>query len=407
MPNYQKTKLACYLGFITQAITANFAPLLFLEFHHDYDISLGNIALISTCFFFTQLLVDAFCAKYVDRIGYRTCIVSSEICAAAGLVGLAFLPDLLPNPFIGIMCSVIIYAIGSGLIEVLCSPIVEACPFENKEATMSLLHSFYCWGSVGVILLSTLFLQLFGKGSWTVLALLWALLPLANALWFTKVPIAHLTEEGEGLPLGKLLTNKLFWIFAALMFAAGACELSMSQWASAFAESGLGVSKTVGDLAGPCLFAVLMGCARVIYAKFGDRLNLLNTQMLSAGLCVVAYLLAALSPNPLLALLGCGLCGLSVGILWPGTISVASRSLPKGGTAMFALLALFGDLGCSGGPTLVGMVSGAFGGELKTGLLFAVVFPVFLIAAALACKRALRHRKAQCLGSQFAPGGGG
>ena len=303
--------------------------------------------------------------------------------------------------------AVFLYAIGGGLIEVLISPIVEACPTDNKASVMSLLHSFYCWGSVGVILLSTLFLQLFGKGSWTVLALLWALLPLANALWFTKVPIAHLTEEGEGLPLGKLLTNKLFWIFAALMFAAGACELSMSQWASAFAESGLGVSKTVGDLAGPCLFAVLMGCARVIYAKFGDRLNLLNTQMLSAGLCVVAYLLAALSPNPLLALLGCGLCGLSVGILWPGTISVASRSLPKGGTAMFALLALFGDLGCSGGPTLVGMVSGAFGGELKTGLLFAVVFPVFLIAAALACKRALRHRKAQCLGSQFTPGGGG
>ena len=307
----------------------------------------------------------------------------------------------------GLLGAVFLYAIGGGLIEVLISPIVEACPTDNKASVMSLLHSFYCWGSVGVILLSTLFLQLFGKGSWTVLALLWALLPLANALWFTKVPIAHLTEEGEGLPLGKLLTNKLFWIFAALMFAAGACELSMSQWASAFAESGLGVSKTVGDLAGPCLFAVLMGCARVIYAKFGDRLNLLNTQMLSAGLCVVAYLLAALSPNPLLALLGCGLCGLSVGILWPGTISVASRSLPKGGTAMFALLALFGDLGCSGGPTLVGMASGAFGGELKTGLLFAVVFPVFLIAAALACKRALRHRKAQCLGSQFAPGGGG
>lgn len=329
----------------------------------------------------------------MDKIGYRPCIVAAHLFAAAGLAGLGLLPRLLPDPFVGLLGAVFLYAIGGGLIEVLISPIVEACPTDNKASVMSLLHSFYCWGSVGVILLSTLFLQLFGKGSWTVLALLWALLPLVNALWFTKVPIAHLTEEGEGLPLGKLLTNKLFWIFAALMFAAGACELSMSQWASAFAESGLGVSKTVGDLAGPCLFAVLMGCARVIYARFGDRLNLLNTQMLSAGLCVVAYLLAALSPNPLLALLGCGLCGLSVGILWPGTISVASRSLPKGGTAMFALLALFGDLGCSGGPTLVGMVSGAFGGELKTGLLFAVVFPVFLIAAALACKRALRHQK--------------
>ena len=404
---WRHTQYASYFGYITQAIVNNLAPLLFLIFQDVYGIPLEKITLLVTVNFCVQLLVDMVAARFVDKIGYRPCIVAAHLFAAAGLAGLGLLPRLLPDPFVGLLGAVFLYAIGGGLIEVLISPIVEACPTDNKASVMSLLHSFYCWGSVGVILLSTLFLQLFGKGSWTVLALLWALLPLVNALWFTKVPIAHLTEEGEGLPLGKLLTNKLFWIFAALMFAAGACELSMSQWASAFAESGLGVSKTVGDLAGPCLFAVLMGCARVIYAKFGDRLNLLNTQMLSAGLCVVAYLLAALSPNPLLALLGCGLCGLSVGILWPGTISVASRSLPKVGTAMFALLALFGDLGCSGGPTLVGMVSGAFGGELKTGLLFAMVFPVFLIAAALACKRALRHRKAQCLGSQFAPGGGG
>ena len=391
--SYRGTVYACYVGYITQAVVNNFLPLLFVTLQTSYSLSLAQITLLVTANFLTQLLTDLVSAKYVDKIGYRPAVVAAHVLCSLGLLGVGILPGLLPRPYVGLLLSVIVYAVGGGLIEVLISPIVEACPAENKSAAMSLLHSFYCWGSVGVILLSTLFLQLFGKGSWTVLALLWALLPLANALWFTKVPIAHLTEEGEGLPLGKLLTNKLFWIFAALMFAAGACELSMSQWASAFAESGLGVSKTVGDLAGPCLFAVLMGCARVIYAKFGDRLNLLNTQMLSAGLCVVAYLLAALSPNPLLALLGCGLCGLSVGILWPGTISVASRSLPKGGTAMFALLALFGDLGCSGGPTLVGMVSGAFGGELKTGLLFAVVFPVFLIAAALACKRALRHQK--------------
>lgn len=157
MPNYQKTKRACYMGFITQAIAANFAPLLFLKFHHDYQITLGKIALISTCFFLTQLLVDLFCAKFVDKIGYRICIVTSEVCSAAGLVGLAFLPELLPEPLVGIILSVIVYAVGSGLIEVLCSPIVEACPFDNKEATMSLLHSFYCWGAVGTIVISTLF----------------------------------------------------------------------------------------------------------------------------------------------------------------------------------------------------------------------------------------------------------
>lgn len=405
--NYRHTQYACYLGYITQAIVNNLAPLLFVIFQQAFAISLEKITLLVTGNFCLQLLVDLIAARFVDKIGYRPCVVAAHLFAAAGLIGMGTFPRLFPDPYAGLMLAVGLYAIGGGLIEVLISPIVEACPTENKASVMSLLHSFYCWGTVGVILLSTLFLQAAGRDSWSLLALLWAILPLCNAVYFTQVPIVPLTQEGESLPLGKLFSMKLFWFFALLMVAAGACEQAMSQWASAFAESGLGVSKTVGDLAGPCLFAVLMGCARVIYAKFGDRLNLLNTQMLSAGLCVVAYLLAALSPNPLLALLGCGLCGLSVGILWPGTISVASRSLPKGGTAMFALLALFGDLGCSGGPTLVGMVSGAFGGELKTGLLFAVVFPVFLIAAALACKRALRHRKAQCLGSQFTPGGGG
>ena len=331
--------------------------------------------------------------RFVDKIGYRPCIVAAHFFAAAGLAGLGVFPRLLPDPFVGLLAAVFLYAIGGGLIEVLVSPIVEACPTENKASVMSLLHSFYCWGSVGVILLSTLFLGAFGKSAWTVLALLWALLPMFNAFWFWRVPIARLTEEGEALPLGKLFSQKLFWIFAALMVAAGACELSMSQWASAFAESGLGVSKTVGDLAGPCFFAVLMGCARVVYAKVGHKLNLLNAQWMCGLLCVAAYLLAALSPVPVLALLGCGLCGFSVGILWPGTFSVAARYLPKGGTAMFALLALFGDLGCTGGPTLVGFVSGAFGGELKMGLLAAVVFPVFLILAVLVCKRTLAGGK--------------
>lgn len=198
MPNYQKTKRACYMGFITQAIAANFAPLLFLKFHNDYQITLGKIALISTCFFLTQLLVDLFCAKFVDKIGYRICIVASEVCSAAGLVGLAFLPELLPEPFVGIILSVIVYAVGSGLIEVLCSPIVEACPFDSKEATMSLLHSFYCWGAVGTIVISTLFFAVFGMDSWKWLAVLWALVPAINIYNFATCPIEHLVDEGQG-----------------------------------------------------------------------------------------------------------------------------------------------------------------------------------------------------------------
>ena len=390
---WRHTQYASYLGYITQAIVNNLAPLLFLIFQEVYRIPLEQITLLVTVNFCVQLSVDMLSTRFVDKIGYRPCIVAAHFFAAAGLAGLGVFPRLLPDPFVGLLAAVFLYAIGGGLIEVLVSPIVEACPTENKASVMSLLHSFYCWGSVGVILLSTLFLGAFGKSAWTVLALLWALLPLFNAFWFWRVPIARLTEEGEALPLGKLFSQKLFWIFAALMVAAGACELSMSQWASAFAESGLGVSKTVGDLAGPCFFAVLMGCARVVYAKVGHKLNLLNAQWMCGLLCVAAYLLAALSPVPVLALLGCGLCGFSVGILWPGTFSVAARCLPKGGTAMFALLALFGDLGCTGGPTLVGFVSGAFGGELKMGLLAAVVFPVFLILAVLVCKRTLAGGK--------------
>ena len=276
MPDYKKTKIACYLGFITQAIAANFAPLLFLTFHNTYQISLGRIALIPTCFFFTQLLVDLFCAKFVDRIGYRICVVASEICAATGLIGLAVLPDLLPSPFGGILISVILYAIGSGLIEVLCSPIIEACPFENKEATMSLLHSFYCWGSVGTILISTLFFLLFGTEHWKWLAVLWALIPAVNIYNFATCPIEYLVEDGNGMRIGKLFQKPLFWLFVCLMVCSGASELAMAQWASTYAEAALGLSKAVGDLTGPCLFAVMMGISRIIFGKYGEKLDLMK-----------------------------------------------------------------------------------------------------------------------------------
>lgn len=379
MPNYRKTKTACYLGFITQAIAANFAPLLFLKFHHDYRISLGNIALISTCFFFTQLLVDLFCAKFVDKIGYRVCIVASEVCAAIGLVGLAFLPDALPNPFVGILCSVILYAIGSGLIEVLCSPIVEACPFENKEATMSLLHSFYCWGSVGTILISTLFFLVFGMDSWKWLAVLWALIPAVNIYNFATCPIEHLVEEGGGMGIRALFRKPLFWLAVCLMICSGASELAMAQWASAYAEAALGLSKAVGDLAGPCMFAVTMGISRIIFGKYGGKMDLMKFMTGSGILCVVCYLLTSLSPNPLIGLTGCILCGFSVGIMWPGTISISSETFPAGGTAMFALLAMAGDLGGSIGPGIVGRVTQMAGDNIRTGMGVGLVFPLVLL----------------------------
>ncbi len=379
MPNYQKTKIACYMGLITQAVTANFAPLLFLTFHNNYHISLGNIALISTCFFFTQLLVDLFCAKFVDRIGYRICIVASEICAAVGLIGLAFLPDLLPNPFIGILCSVIIYAIGSGLIEVLGSPIIEACPFENKEATMSLLHSFYCWGAVGTILISTLFFTVYGISNWKWMAVLWALIPAINIYNFATCPIEHLVDEGGGMGIRELFQKPLFWLAVCLMICSGASEISMAQWASAYAEAALGLSKTIGDLLGPCMFAVTMGISRMIFGKYGDRMDLMKFMTGSGILCVICYLLASLSSNPLMGLIGCIICGFSVGIMWPGTISISSRKFPMGGTAMFALLAMAGDLGGSIGPGIVGRITQNAGDNIRIGMRVGLVFPVILL----------------------------
>lgn len=380
MKNYQKTKIACYLGFVTQAIAANFAPLLFLKFHNDYNISLGNIALISTFFFFTQLLVDLFCAKYVDRIGYRVSIVTSEVCSALGLIGLAFLPDILPSPFVGIIISVIIYAIGSGLIEVLCSPIVEACPFDNKEATMSLLHSFYCWGAVGTIFVSTVFFMIFGIDSWKWLAVIWALVPAVNIYNFATCPIEHLVEEGSGLSGRELFSMPLFWIAIVLMICSGASELSMAQWASAYAEAALGIPKTIGDLAGPCMFAVSMGICRVFFGKYGDRMNLNKFMVGSGVLCVVCYLLASVFANPAVGLIGCIVCGFSVAIMWPGTISISSKTFPLGGTVMFALLAMAGDLGGSIGPVIVGRVAQSAGGNVRAGLGVGIIFPLVLLA---------------------------
>ena len=391
--NYQKTKIACYLGFITQAISANFAPLLFLKFHHDYQISLGNIAWISTCFFFTQLLIDLFCAKFVDRIGYRVCVVASEVCSAAGLIGLAFLPEIFPNPLAGILCNVILYAMGSGLIEVLCSPIIEACPFDNKEATMSLLHSFYCWGAVGTILISTIFFLIFGIESWKWLAVLWAIIPIVNIYNFATCPIEYLVDEESGMKVTELFRKPLFWIAICLMICSGASELAMAQWASAYAEAALGLSKTIGDLAGPCMFAVAMGISRVIFGKYGERIDLMKFMASSGILCVICYFLTALSSNPILGLIGCIVCGFSVGIMWPGTISISSKEFPMGGTAMFALLAMAGDLGGSIGPGIVGRVTQSAGNNIQIGMGVGLVFPFILLIMLFILYRKKKFRR--------------
>lgn len=385
---YNKTIVACFAGYVVQAIVNNFVPLLFLTFQASYGISLSRITLLITLNFGLQLLTDVASVAFVDKIGYRAAAILAHICAAAGFVLLTILPDVFADPFVGLLIAVVVYAVGGGLLEVLISPIVEACPTDNKEKAMSMLHSFYCWGHVGVVLISTLFFAVFGIQNWKILALIWALLPLVNAVVFSKVPIAPLLAEGEkGLTLKELARNKMFWVMLLLMVCAGASEQAVSQWASTFAEKGLNVSKTVGDLAGPMLFAALMGASRAFYGKLGDKINLDKFMIFSTVLCVASYLIISLSSIPAVGLIGCGICGLSVGIMWPGTFSIAAKSIRRGGTAMFALFALAGDLGCGGGPTYVGLISGLCGDDLKSGILAALVFPVLMIVGLALYKR--------------------
>ncbi len=389
LKSFQTTMYACFVGYIIQAIVNNFAPLLFLTFESEFGIPLSSITLLITFNFLLQLVIDLASVYFVDKIGYRVSAVLANAFSAAGLILLTVLPGITPDPFVGLFAAVAIYAIGGGLLEVIISPIVEACPTDNKETAMSMLHSFYCWGQMGVVLLSTVFFGVFGIAHWRIAALIWAIVPTLNMLVFTQVPIQTLAEESgvEDIPLGTLLRRRLFWLLFVMMMCAGACEQSVSQWASAFAESALGVEKWVGDLAGPMAFAALMGTARLIYGKKGETLDLQKFMLGSAALCIVSYLMISLSSSPVVGLLGMALCGFSVGIMWPGTFSIATGAVKGGGMAMFSLLALAGDIGCSGGPTLAGMVSAASGDNLRMGILAAIICPVALLACLIFLRR--------------------
>lgn len=389
--DYKKTTYACFTGYIVQAIVNSFVPLLFVTFQKSYHIPIEQITLLITVNFMIQLLVDMLSAGFIDRIGYRASVIIAHICAALGLALLTALPELCANHFVGILIAVCIYAIGGGLIEVLISPIIEACPTDNKEAAMSLLHSFYCWGCTGVVLISTLFFTIFGIEHWKVLTLFWTIIPIGNMILFTKVPIYSLTDEGDkGMSIKELFREKIFWVLMLMMVCSGASEQAVSQWASTFAEEGLGIAKTMGDLVGPMTFSILMGLSRLIYGKYGDRIDLDKFMKGSCVLCIASYLCISIVPIPIVELIGCGICGFSVGIMWPGTFSKASVALKRGGTLLFAMLALAGDLGCSSGPTLVGFVTGA-AGDMRLGILAGIVAPVLLLVGIYRYK-AIRER---------------
>lgn len=378
-PNYNATIRACFVAYIIQAIVNNFVSLLFVIYQRDYGMPLSQITLLITINFTLQLCIDSASALFIDRIGYRASILIAHAASVLGLVLLAFLPDLMSSHFIGLLIAVSVYAIGGGLIEVLISPIVEACPTDNKASAMSLLHSFYNWGSAGVIVFTTLFLKVFGNESWKALAILWALVPFVNGIIFTRVPIATLVkDERGGMKISELLRCRIFWVFALMMMCSGASEHSVGQWASTIAEKGLNISKTLGDLTGPAIFAVMQGLARITYARHGEKHRLDKLMLSSALLCICSYLLLILSGNPIFSLLGMAVTGFAVGIMWPGTFSLSSARLERGGTAMFALLALFGDMGCAAGPTLAGFVANSNGENLKLGVAASLLFPLLM-----------------------------
>ncbi len=385
-PTFRATVNSCYIGYISQAIVNNFYPLLFVLFQNQYGLSLSQISFLITANFGIQLLVDILSARFVDRIGYRATAAAAHFLCAAGLFLLPVLPAVM-DPYIGLLLAVMLSGIGGGLIEVVISPIVEACPSENKASAMSLLHSFYCWGQTAVVLLSTLFFRFIAPEARSWVSVFWGLIPFFNAFSFLRVPLNTLPHiEGKSSPL-HALKSKGFFLFFLMMLCAGAAELSMSQWASAFAEEGLQVNKAMGDLLGPCMFAVFMGISRVFYSKKGEKIRLSSYMAFSGALCTVGYAVTVFAPHPVLSLVGCMICGLAVGIMWPGTFSMAVKAIPLGGTPMFALLALAGDIGATSGPSVTGQLSAAFGSDLRVGFAFSAVFPLLMLLLALICRK--------------------
>jgi fucose permease len=386
---YRHTLAASCTGYVCQAIINNLGPLLFVTFQREFAISLPSLALLITLNFGIQLIVDLLSVRLVDRIGYRAAAIAAHLFCTIGLLGMGVFPYSMSNPYWGLLIAGVINAVGGGLLEVIVSPIVEALPGDRKAGIMSLLHSFYCWGYVLVVILSTLYFTLAGIGQWRYLPMLWALIPLVNCFLFMLVPLRTLVEDSTAvLPLKTLFSKKIFWIFFLVMICSGASEQAMSQWASFFAEAGLGVSKTMGDLLGPCAFALLMGIARTIFGLQGPKINIEKLLLVSSILCALCYLLAVFAPTPLLSLLGCALCGMTVAAMWPGTFSLASRFFPLGGTAMFALLALAGDVGCAAGPGLTGVIMNRF--TFNRGLLTALLFPALLGLCMLILSRFIR-----------------
>ncbi|MBE6674955.1 MAG: MFS transporter [Ruminococcaceae bacterium] len=379
--NYKATIAASFLGYITQAIMLNFPPLLYIFFQNDFGLTLSQVSFLITANIIVELIVDIIVSKFAVRIGYRPLVIAATCFATLGLLSMFLLPSVMANKFVALILAMMLCGAGGGIMEVLISPIVEACPTKNKNGMMSLLHSFYCWGQAAVVLISTVFFQIFGLENWIYIAIAWTAVPLTCMVLFSRAPIYMLQEESEkGTSILTLFKNKIFWVLILMMICAGASELAMAQWASAFAEIVIGKSdlKWLSDLLGPCLFAICMGCTRVFYAKMAEKLNLVKGIFISSIVCIAAYLITVFSPYPVLSLIGCALCGVGAGMMWPCSFSMASEKMPHGGVLLFGLLALAGDFGCLAGPSLAGQVSALFNDNLKVGFAVSIIFPLTL-----------------------------
>lgn len=401
---YKHTLRACYIGYITQAIVNNLAPILFIIFQKQFHISFEEIGRLVLINFATQTVADVIAINYVDKLGYRKSAILAHIFCAIGLIGLSILPQVMPSPYIGLIMAVMIYALGGGILEVLVSPIVESIPGDEKASAMSLLHSFYCWGQMGVVFITTILLKLIGNDMWTIIPIIWAIIPIYNGVKFIKVPLIPLMPQEEQVPIKILLKSNHILVAFMLMLCAGASELTMSQWSSIFAEKGLSVPKVIGDITGPCMFAIFMGIGRTLYGIWGSKINLRKALFGSGILCITCYGVTVFSPWPILSLIACAICGLSVSLMWPGTFSLSAKMYPKGGTAMFGMLAIFGDLGGSFGPWLAGFMSDTAQKStkiieigqvyninldqlgLKSGLFIATIFPIILVVAVIFLK---------------------
>lgn len=386
---YKSTIRACYIGNLVGALVTNLSPLLFVILMGSYNLSFEQVGRLVLINFFTQIIADLAFSKPVDTYGVRPFITLGHALVFIGFVMFAFSPRLFPHsPYTGLMLATVVFSCGGGLLELLLSAIVQAVPSDAKAAAMSLLHSFYAWGFIVVVVLTFLMLKLFGSANWPWLFLIWSLVPLFNFFNFLRVPLPPQVPD-EHRTSTRVLASTPFFIFVVLGIAlGGAAEVSMSQWTSAYAETTLGLSKQTGDLLGLCLFAGLLGLGRVLYGTYGKRFDIWRVMFLGSLFAAGCYLVAALSQHPIVSLVACAFCGLGVALLWPGSVTNAAHRFPFAGASMFAILAAGGDTGAAVGPWLLGLIADQIPTDfplspLRVGMVIGTLFPLAMAGCLL------------------------